>query len=118
MLSFLKRWFRCSTANPALTRFYLCPHVKLHRINCSDTEFHSHPWNGISLIFGSYVEQAMGEEHRRIGFNYISAQTPHRIIVSKPVWTLFIHGQRINENWTYGGTKAPWRGDDSRRAPK
>lgn len=108
--------FKCSTIGPALTRYYVIPHVKLHRIHSSDVEFHTHPWNAVSLIFGSYKEHLQdGRVVKRFGFHYLPARRPHKIEVSKPVWTLFFNGKRINEHWTYGSVVKPWEGSDQER---
>jgi len=100
----------------------------LHHIHDSDPEglFHSHPWNGISIIFGSYVEEFRGDYHgkrfgcevyrRRCRFiNFVAAKSHHRVIIEKPVWTLFIHLRKSNK-WSIineaGDTvEAPWEGE-------
>ena len=79
--------------------------IFLHRIHTDETKdvFHTHPWNGISFIFGSYKEQEINGgsafEPKKISFfNFVRAKTPHRIEVKdKPVWTLFIHGRKCNK---------------------
>lgn len=115
----LKKYLRFSTAGPALTRFYLLPHVKLHYIHSSDAEFHNHPWNAFSIIFGSYTEFI--KEHGCISwkkkrfFNYIPAGRSHRVMIKKPVWTIFINGPRVNEQWHYGAEQKPWEGSDQER---
>lgn len=50
---------------------------------------------------------------RRLFFNLISPWRAHRVLTDKPVWTLFIHGPRVNEKWRYGQKEAPWRGPDT-----
>lgn len=116
MISLLKKLFRYSTAGPALVRFYLLPKIKLHYIFQSDADFHTHPWDGISIIFGSYQEQRGDSPlQRRRFFNRVYAHTPHKVLIDKPVWTLFIHGSRINENWQYGTETKPWEGSDQER---
>lgn len=112
-----RRVLRFSTAGPALTRYYLLPHVKLHRIHTSDAEFHTHPWNGVSLILGSYHEERVGESRKnlRFLFNRVFANTPHKVTVKRPVWTLFVHGKRVNETWSYGNKVKPWEGSDQER---
>lgn len=118
-MNFLKKWFRYSTIGPALIRFYLAPHVKLHYIHTSDAEFHNHPWSGFSIIFGSYQEitNVNGEitVHNRRIFNYISYNKIHKVLIKKPVWTLFINGKRTNEKWFYGEKQKPWEGSDQER---
>lgn len=60
--------------------------------------FHSHPWDGISLIFGSYTEERFGEPpRRRRFFNFIKAPRHHRVTLPNgPVWSLFLHFRRYN----------------------
>lgn len=100
--------------------------VKLHRIHTSDPYFHTHPWNGLSIVLGSYSEdRVFGDgtrEHRpKVRLNYVAAHRPHRVQITKPTWTIFIHGPRFNESWSFfddnAGTltpqgAAPWRGPD------
>lgn len=79
--------------------------VFLHKIHTDEQKdvFHTHPWNGISFVFGSYNEQkirgGMVENPKKVSFfNLLKAKTPHRIEVGdKPVWTLFIHGKKCNK---------------------
>lgn len=117
-VKFLRKFFKFSTIGPALDRYYLLPRIKLHRIYKSDEEFHTHPWNGCSFIFGKYKE-IRGDGSREVKtkwfFNRVRAFVPHKVIVDKPVWTLFIHGPRINENWHYGYGVKPWEGSDQER---
>lgn len=104
--------------------------IKAHYIHGSDDEWHTHPWNGFSFIFGEYdewLEHApvavpggdvrkhlpnLTLKHRRRWFNRIYAHKRHKVEIIKPVWTIFIHGPRRNESWQYGETVAPWRGPD------
>lgn len=60
--------------------------------------YHSHPWNGFSFIFGSYLEEHRGKPKRlRRWFNTIKATRHHRVeLPNGPVWTLFFHGRRYN----------------------
>lgn len=99
----------------------------LHHIHDSDPEglYHSHPWNGVSIIFGSYLEERRGPYHgkrfgcavfrrRRRWINFVSAKSHHRVIVSKPVWTLFIHLRKSNK-WSIidesgSAVEQPWEG--------
>ncbi len=115
-----KKFFNYSTAGPALTRYYVMPHVKIHRIHSSDESFHTHPWNGVSFIFGKYRELHKDSKKAklRILFNFVKAHKAHRVIVHKPVWTLFINFRRINENWHYGDDEKPWEGSDQERNKK
>lgn len=109
----------------SLDRFYLFKlfgwGVFLHRIHHSDPfgVYHSHPWNGLSIIFGTYREQFRDSAFsvwRRRGFNFVRAHRHHRTIVDKPVWTLFIHGPKCNQ-WSVVDVNsktevaAPWEGN-------
>ncbi len=115
MIELLKRLFRFSTIGPALVRFYLLPHVKLHYIHSSDADFHTHPWDGISIIFGYREEHCPGKPVTRCFINRVYAFKPHKVTIIRPVWTLFIHWRRVNENWYYGSEHAPWQGSDQER---
>ena len=90
----------------------------LHYVHHDDPDlFHTHPWDGISFIFGSYDEERMGETPaRRRFFNVIRAHRPHRVTLPRgPVFTLFIHGRRKNR-WSVRARDGrvvdiePWRG--------
>jgi hypothetical protein len=117
VISLLKRLFRYSTAGPALTRYYIMPRVKLHHIHQSDADFHTHPWNGLSIIFGRYKEYRGTDPVLRTRWfvNRVYAHIPHKVIIDRPVFTLFMHGRRINDNWTYGESTKPWEGSDQER---
>jgi len=106
--------------------------IKVHWIRPTEDEWHTHPWNGFSLILGSYEEQLRptyvhtakatlsgfkptttirnlpGAWKRVWFFNRIGAEKPHR--TRGNVLTLFFHGPRVNEDWYWGNKKAPWRG--------
>lgn len=72
----------------------------VHRIHHDEEEgiYHNHPWNGISLILGSYMEQRFGEPlKKRWGLRWVPAKTHHRVEGS--VWTIFFHFRRSNQ-WT------------------
>lgn len=107
--------------------------VKLHRIHTSDPNFHTHPWNGISIVLGSYAEERVHGDGSReyrptVWLNFVAAYRPHRVTLhqaqdgSTPaVWTIFIHGPRINDAWSFFDDNAgvltpqgaaPWRGPD------
>jgi len=85
-------------------RFYLLKlfgiGIFLHKLHKSEKNgiFHTHPWNGVSFILGSYNEQQIGKDSKKKSFfNFVKATIPHRIEVGdKPIWTLFIHGQKFN----------------------
>lgn len=75
--------------------------IFLHRIH-HDEEidvFHSHPWDGISLILGSYLEERLGKAPRlRRWFNVVRASRHHRVTLPNgPVWTVFFHLRRYNK---------------------
>lgn len=95
----------------------------IHRLHNSEEigVYHSHPWSGISLIFGRYVEERLNDHPRiRRLLHFVKATHPHRIELSYgPVWTLFFHFRRSNR-WTVvdrcGNILAiePWRGVDGK----
>jgi len=96
--------------------------IFLHHFHHDEPEtFHTHPWNGISFIFGKYREQQLGKESKIVRFfNFIPAIVPHRVtLVDGPVWTLFFHGKRFNQ-WKvfYKDGKVldtePWRNIEGR----
>lgn len=105
-----------------LDRYYLLQVLGfglfLHRIHHDEPDsFHSHPWDGVSLILGAYLEERMGETPRvRRGWNVICATRFHRVTLPHgPVWTLFLHGRRYNR-WAVKARSGvvldvePWRG--------
>ena len=86
-------------------RYYITPKIFgcaafLHRLYKNEREgvYHNHPWSGISIIFGSYLEERRGEQPKlKRFFNFVRAKTHHRIeLPNGPVWTLFIHGPKSN----------------------
>lgn len=91
--------------------------VFLHKIH-TDEEldlYHNHPWSWISIIFGSYIEERFGKKPRiKRLINFAKSTTFHRITVSRPVWTLFLHFRR-NNNWQVKNgdnqiiSEEPWR---------
>jgi hypothetical protein len=108
----------------SIDRYYILPRVFIHRIHDSDPAgtYHSHPWNGVSFIFGGYWEDLLdGTRHRRSFINFIRATRHHRVFIERPVWTLFIHAKKKkNHKWsikTYAGNQTtrevfePWRGE-------
>lgn len=96
-----------------LTRYYLLRlpflGIKLHFIHGEDP-FHTHPWHGLSIIFGSYLEDTGSGWTKRWLLNYVGPRRRHR--VKGHVWTLFMHGPRVNEKWEWNGEAKPWRGAD------
>ena len=99
--------------------------IFLHRIHHDETVdiFHSHPWDGWSLIFGGYLEERFREPPRfRWLFNTIRASRFHRVSLPRgPVWSLFVHGRRKNR-WAVKHRDGrildvePWRGVGGRTA--
>jgi hypothetical protein len=87
--------------------------IKFHRIRPEEDEWHTHPWNGISIIFGSYEEQITrdGPWLHRWGINFIGANREHR--TRGNCFTLFIHGRRVNDGWYWGDKIKPWKGPQS-----
>ena len=105
-----------------LDRYYLLKlfgyGIFLHHIHHSEEAgvYHSHPWNGVSIILGSYREQRLGEPlTSRMFLNLIKAKRFHRVEVDKPVWSIFFHGRRCNQ-WQVCNESGeilstePWRG--------
>ena len=123
----------------SLDRFYLIKlfgfGVFLHRIHHSDPPrtFHSHPWNGVSLIFGNYWEEFADEarpnkdgscvfgakHHPRKWFNRVKANRHHRTVVDKPTWTLFFHGRKCNQ-WSVikdgKSVQTPWENAEGHKS--
>ncbi len=106
-----------------LDRYYLLSFLGyglfLHRIKQSDppNALHSHPWNGISLHIGTYIEHRLGQEPKlKRWVNFIRGNIPHRVeLVNGPLWTLFLHGRRYNKWGVFdllGNLleEEPWRG--------
>lgn len=101
-----------------LIRYYLIRtaviELVIHHILRPDGEkrLHDHPWNwAFSLILvGSYLEER-GADNTRVSvkvfcpgqINLIRSATKHRIadLLSEDVWTLFIHGPRV-QSWSFG----------------
>ncbi len=99
----------------------------LHNIHDSDPAnvFHTHPWGGVSIIFGNYTEERIIDvtqwqrkivRRRRWGFNFVAAAIPHRVEVFCPTWTLFIHWRKSNQWKIFNRegevlTEAPWEGE-------
>jgi hypothetical protein len=114
-------WFTVSKRDN-LDRYYLLKifgfGIFLHHIHHDEDEgvYHNHPWSGLSIIFGSYIEQYWNQKPKiRRWFNWIRATRHHRVTLFKPVWTLFIHGPRSNK-WSVLNERGevvdvePWRG--------
>lgn len=85
--------------------------VFIHYIARSDDDdhLHDHPWGFISVLLSwSYVEEDKTGFHRIWPFmpRYREATYQHRLHLSRPVWTLFIHYDRIRD-WGFQ-TKERW----------
>lgn len=90
----------------------------VHRIHTDEDVgvYHNHPWSGISLILGRYVEHRHNDRPRiRRLLHFLPATMHHRITLPwGPVWTIFFHFRRSNQ-WTVineeGSVIAtePWR---------
>lgn len=103
-------------------RYYVLPlfgfALFVHRLHRDEDKgiYHNHPWSGLSLILGRYLEQRHGEAPKmRWGFHWLPATKHHRIELPwGPVWTIFFHLRRFHK-WTVineaGETIAtePWR---------
>lgn len=94
--------------------------IFVHRIHHSDPAevYHDHPWSFFSLIFGWYLEERPGKRPRRRWlWNWVRAGHPHRVTITRPVWTLLFHGRRKGEWKVYdndGRVKEvePWTGTE------
>jgi hypothetical protein len=84
--------------------------IKIHWIRPEVDEWHTHPWNGFSIIFGSYQEQLKpdGPWYTRRFVNRVGVKRKHR--TKGNCLTIFIHGPRVNDGWYWGEENAPWRG--------
>jgi hypothetical protein len=94
----------------------------VHRIVRSDEPgvFHNHPWDGVALIFGSYVEETPGSPPRTVRLlNRVGHRRPHRVEIRRPTWTVFLHFRRQSDgSWWFQDrdgrrlSETPWRGPD------
>lgn len=72
--------------------------LRLHHIVRSDrdSELHDHPFSFVSIILrGGYLEHRADGSATWYGpgsIIYRSAETPHRLELSRPTWTLVIRG--------------------------
>jgi hypothetical protein len=111
----------------SLDRYYLFKlwgfGLFLHHIHHSDPAglFHNHPWSGLSIIIGKYLETYPNFESKmKYFFNWIPATKYHRVCVDKPTWTLFFHLPKSNK-WSVvdsSGNKVdtPWEGEGEGRS--
>lgn len=100
---------RCrNTAHKATTlvRYYLYEgerfSVCLHKFRRDDERgvYHDHPFDWVSLFFGSYVEQRPNEKPRRKWFINTGGAQPHRVEDTRGMWTLVFRGPETRE-WSY-----------------
>jgi len=96
----------------------------IHRSVRSDEPevFHNHPWSGLALILGSYVEETPDSAPRRVRIlNVVGHRRSHRVEIDQPVWTVFLHFRRRGGgSWWFhdrvgkrlGAGGVPWRGPD------
>lgn len=75
--------------------------VFVHRISRSDERaLHDHPGHNVSLILkGGYEEiTPAGSFLRRAGsIIFRKADSAHRLVISRPVWTLFLMGPMFRQ---------------------
>lgn len=117
------------TDKGSITRYYLAGgerfSIFLHCITRSDEEevFHDHPWNGFSIILGSYWEETLDRPlTKKSLFNRIIGTKYHRVELkdNKPVWTIFCHGPRL-KGWEFFDRalnvkiKMDWTHDDRQK---
>jgi hypothetical protein len=135
----LGRWLPASRKG-ALHRFYLRRAgdkgrwgLFIHRIMRSDDVevFHNHPWDGVALVLGSYLEETPTTPRRVVRLlNRVRHRGSHRVDLpdGKPVWTIFLHFRRQDDgSWWFhdrngnvlryfgasGEPLRPWRGPDA-----
>ena len=93
-----------------------CANIFLHKIFRSDADdyLHDHMWNWASFIlWGSYEETFIDGSRdycKWLSFRRDKAETFHKLILTKPVWTMFFHAKPKQE-WGFlvKGKKVFWR---------
>lgn len=106
MVNWMLSWFKVSRRDNC-DRYYLLNvlgfAVFVHRIHHDEDDgiYRNHPWSGLSIILGRYLEQRHGEAPKvRRWLHWLPATKHHRITLPYgPVWTIFIHMRRSNA-WT------------------
>lgn len=99
--------------NPYLKRWYLqkdadTSSIYLHQIirDDDDRALHDHPWDSTSIVLSGVMREILQETNNNRVSQILeagdivarSAEDAHRLeVVSGPVWTLFITGQRKRE---------------------
>lgn len=104
--------------DPYLRRWWVIPrnrwfNIYLHEIRHSDDDraLHDHPWANLSIILkGAYYEHTpcglCGEpacsqtvvKYRTAGSVVLRCpKAAHRLVVTRPTWTLFVTGPRVRE---------------------
>ncbi len=89
---YMRRWF---LQTPWFT-------VRLHHILRSDSDrhLHDHPWSFWSfLLSGGYVEVTPAGQRYCPRFSLVrrKATDIHRLVLTKPVWTLVVSGPKVRE---------------------
>lgn len=97
--------------------FFWCPWfgIRVHHILRSDHDrhLHDHPWDFLSiLLWGVYYEalnDGRGLRFRRWVVRH-KAEDLHRLVLSKPVWTLVLTGPK-RKSWGFltEDGMVPWR---------
>ncbi|MHA2063638.1 MAG: hypothetical protein ACXABY_04560 [Candidatus Thorarchaeota archaeon] len=84
--------------------------IRLHHILRSDNDrhLHDHPWSFTSILLtNGYTEVTEdGEKHwPQFSVIEVKAEDRHRLVLSRPVWTLVFAGPKIREwgFWTDTG---------------
>ncbi len=94
---------------------------RLHHILRSDNErdLHDHPFSFFTLLLtGSYLEilpdsggvGTVPVHRRRFSLRFVPAERPHRLVLTRPVWTLVLAGPR-SRPWGFfvgGLTRKHW----------
>jgi hypothetical protein len=104
-------------ANPYMHRWYVIPrnaffNIYLHHILRSDNDIglHDHPYVNCSVVLdGEYTEILQASTHARQAGSLVLrwANTAHRIVIDKPVISLFITGPRVR-TWGFHVPTVGW----------
>ena len=90
--------------------------IRIHHILRSDYDraLHDHPFGFWTILLtGSYIEVlADGDDEKHVKrkrwtLRWVDAETPHRLILDKPVWTLVIAQHKWREWGFYVGGNQP-----------
>lgn len=110
-IGIVERWLRRTTRNTShkattLVRYYLFESalfsVCLHRFLRDDEpdQYHNHPFNWISIFWGSYVEEVDGKSPRRVWFINWGGAEYHRVSGMVGRWSLVIKTSDVRD-WGY-----------------